>query len=69
MVKRSKLLAVLIAGVIATTSLVGCGGKGENSGTTDGEKKTLTVWSHFTTNEVQEFEKVAKAWGEKITLK
>ena len=29
MVKRSKLLAVLIAGVIATTSLVGCGGKGE----------------------------------------
>ncbi len=64
MVKRSKLLAVLIAGIIATTSLVGCGGKDEKGGTANTEKKTLTVWSHFTTNEVKEFEKVAKAWGE-----
>ncbi|WP_411168905.1 extracellular solute-binding protein [Clostridium sp. MB05] len=64
MVKRSKLLAVLIAGVIATTSLVGCGGKSGTTGNKDGEKKTLTVWSHFTANEVKEFEKVAKSWGE-----
>lgn len=63
MVKRSKLLAVLIAGVITTTAFVGCGSK-SNGGNASGEKKTLTVWSHFTTNEVQEFEKVAKAWGE-----
>ncbi|MDZ4975768.1 extracellular solute-binding protein, partial [Clostridium perfringens] len=64
MVKLSKLLAVLIAGVIATTSLVGCGGKSGTTGNKDGEKKTLTVWSHFTANEVKEFEKVAKSWGE-----
>lgn len=64
MVKRSKLLAVLIAGIITTTAFVGCGSKSEDGGSTSGEKKTLTVWSHFTTNEVQEFEKVAKAWGE-----
>lgn len=64
MVKRSKLLAILIAGVITTTAFVGCGSS-TNGGTSDsGEKKTLTVWSHFTTAEVQEFEKVAKAWGE-----
>lgn len=64
MVKRSKLLAILIAGVITTTAFVGCGSS-TNGGTSDsGKKKTLTVWSHFTTAEVQEFEKVAKAWGE-----
>ena len=61
MVKRSKLLAVLIAGIIATTAFVGCGSKSEGGSE---EKKTLTVWSKFTTSEVQEFEKVAKAWGE-----
>lgn len=66
MVKRSKLLAILIAGLITTTAFVGCGSNSGDGGATSdsGEKKTLTVWSHFTTNEVQEFEKVAKAWGE-----
>ena len=65
MAKRSKLLAILIAGVITTTAFVGCGSKGNEGGDSNsGEKKTLTVWSHFTTEEVQEFEKVAKAWGE-----
>ena len=65
MVKRSKLLAILIAGVITTTAFVCCGSKGGDSGNATSEaKKSLTVWSHFTTNEVQEFEKVAKAWGE-----
>ncbi|MBE6053863.1 MAG: maltose ABC transporter substrate-binding protein [Clostridium sartagoforme] len=63
MVKRSKLLAILLAGLITTTAFVGCGSKDEG-GSSSEEKKTLTVWSHFTTNEVQEFEKVAKAWGE-----
>lgn len=64
MVKRSKLLAVLIAGLITTTAFVGCGSKTDGGTSDSGDKKTLTVWSHFTTNEVQEFEKVAKAWGE-----
>mgnify|MGYP005609794513 FL=1 len=64
MVKRSKLLAILIAGIITTTAFVGCGSKTKEGTTDSGEKQTLTVWSHFTTAEVQEFEKVAKAWGE-----
>lgn len=63
MVKKSKLLAALIAGVITTTAFVGCGSK-EEGGNSSEEKKTLTVWSHFTTAEVAEFETVAKAWGE-----
>lgn len=61
--KNSKLLAVLIAGVITATAFVGCGSKSEDGNSSE-EKKTLTVWSHFTTNEVKEFEIVAKAWGE-----
>lgn len=64
MVKRTKLLAVLMAGLIATTSLVGCGGKtGDEGKTPAGEKQKLTVWSHFTTAEVNGFAEVAKAWG------
>ncbi|MGL5353988.1 MAG: maltose ABC transporter substrate-binding protein, partial [Clostridium sp.] len=53
MIKRSKLIAVLIAGVLCVTALTGCGAK----------KEKLTVWSHLTTAEVTEFEKVAKEWG------
>lgn len=65
MVKRSKLLALLVAGAISATALVGCGGKTDTPDSTDsGEKKTLTVWSKFTEPEVAEFEKVAKTWGE-----
>ncbi|MBU5455966.1 sugar ABC transporter substrate-binding protein [Caproiciproducens sp. MSJ-32] len=64
--KRSKLLAVVLAGALAATSLVGCGGKSgtDSNGGGSGEKTTLTVWSHFTTAEVEEFDKIAKAWGE-----
>lgn len=67
MVKRSKLLALVVAGALAATSLVGCSGgssSGSGDSTGDGDKKTLTVWSHFTEAEVDEFEKVAKTWGE-----
>lgn len=66
MVKRSKLLALLVAGAISATALVGCGGGNTDTpdSTDSGEKKALTVWSHFTEAEVSEFEKVAKTWGE-----
>ena len=45
--KRSKLLALLVAGVVAATTLVGCGSKSgtENNEGGSGETKTLTVWS------------------------
>lgn len=54
MIKRSKLIAVLIAGVLCVTSLAGCGAS---------KKEKLTVWSHLTTAEVAEFEKLANEWG------
>ena len=37
MVKRSKLLAILIAGVITTTAFVGCGSKGGDGNSTSAE--------------------------------
>lgn len=55
MIKRSKLIAVLIAGVLCVTSLVGCGAS---------KKAKLTVWSHLTEAEVVEFQKIANVWGE-----
>lgn len=65
MVKRTKLLAVLMAALIATTSLVGCGGNNNEGGETPPEEKQkLTVWSHFKTAEVDAFAEVAKTWGE-----
>lgn len=64
--KRSKLLALLVAGVVAATTLVGCGSKSgtENNEGGSGETKTLTVWSHLSADEVVKFEEVAQAWGE-----
>ncbi|MBU3108790.1 sugar ABC transporter substrate-binding protein [Clostridium gasigenes] len=53
MIKRSKLIAVLIAGVLCVTALTGCGSK----------KEKLTVWSHLTEAEIVEFQKIANEWG------
>lgn len=65
MVKRSKLLALLVAGAISATALVGCSGGGSKDPATDsGEKKTLTVWSHWKGEEFKALEEVASAWGE-----
>ena len=55
MIKRSKLIAVLIAGVLCVTALVGCGVT---------KKEKLTVWSHLTEAEIVEFQKIANEWGE-----
>ena len=55
MIKRSKLIAVLIAGVLCVTALTGCGKKQEE----------LVVWSHLTEAEVTEIQKVADEWGRK----
>ncbi|MEG1004360.1 sugar ABC transporter substrate-binding protein [Clostridium sp.] len=60
--KKRKLLAALIAGIMATSLFVGCGKS--DSGTT-GEKKSITIWSHLTKAEVDEVQKVASEWGEK----
>ena len=38
MVKRSKLLAILIAGVITTSAFVGCGSKGGDGGNAASEE-------------------------------
>ena len=65
--KRSKLLAILVAGLVTTSVFVGCGSKDGGSsddGSASGEKGKLTVWSHWKGNEFDELVKIADAWGE-----
>ena len=67
--KRTKILAtVMAATMLFAGSLVGCGGKAD-SGSTDGSGKELTVWSHLTTPEVEELNKIASKWGEENGVK
>lgn len=67
--KRTKILAtVMAATMLFAGSLVGCGGK-TDSGSAGGSGKELTVWSHLTTPEVEELNKIASKWGEENGVK
>ena len=67
--KRTKILAtVMAATMLFAGSLVGCGGKSD-SGSAGGSGKELTVWSHLTTPEVEELNKIASKWGEENGVK
>lgn len=57
MIKRRKILAVIMATMIATTALVGCGGDKKSGG------EKLTVWSHLSADEVADIKVVAEKWG------
>lgn len=61
MSKRTRILAAVMATMVMTTAFVGCGGDKDNNGSSD--KKTITVWSHLKTNEVEAIRKVAQKWG------
>lgn len=52
-----------MATMTITTALMGCGSSTSKSGSDSKEKQTLTVWSHLSTNEVDEVRKLAEAWG------
>lgn len=62
MSKRTRILAAVMATMVMTTAFIGCGSK-KDSSTDSGEKKSLTVWSHLSTAEVDELRKVAEKWG------
>ena len=64
MSKRTRILAAVMATMVMTTAFIGC--KSEDKTTTDsGAKKSITVWSHLMTPEVDKLREVAVAWGEK----
>lgn len=61
MSKRTRILAAVMATMVMTTAFLGCG---EDKKTGDsGEKKSLTVWSHLSTGEVDALREVAEKWG------
>ena len=61
MSKRTRVLAATMAAMVMTTAFIGCGGSDSKK---DGGKKTLTVWSHLSTDEVNALRKVAEKWGD-----
>lgn len=66
MSKRTKVLATVMAAMTLTTAFMGCGSKSSDS--SKGEK-TLTVWSHLKTAEVNKLREKAEKWGEENNVK
>lgn len=69
MLKRKKTLAAIIAAMVLTGSLVGCGSSGS---TASSNSKELKVWSHLTTQEINAMKPIAEKWGKdngvKVTI-
>lgn len=61
MVKRTKVLATMMAALITVSSLVGCGSKAKEADVAS--TNTLKVWSHLTTAEVEAIKPIAEQWG------
>lgn len=62
MSKRTRILAAVMATMVMTTAFVGCGKDEEKGSSTEG-KKSITVWSHLSTGEVDAVREVAEQWG------
>lgn len=58
MIKKTKMLALVMAATLAAGTLAGCG-----SSKSEGEDKTLTVWSHLTDAEVEALQPVVEKWS------
>lgn len=58
--KRTKLLATLVAGVLLSTSLVGCGPSDKKDGE---ESKELLIYVNSTKDEADAFDKIAQSWA------
>lgn len=59
MSKRTRIIAAVMATMVMTTAFIGCD-KDKDGGSS---KKSITVWSHLKTNEVDAVRKVAQKWG------
>ncbi|MPQ44522.1 maltose ABC transporter substrate-binding protein [Clostridium tarantellae] len=69
MAKKRKIMASIMATMLFTVCLVGCGEKSPSGNNGTDDKKQLTVWSHLTQPEVDEINKVAQIWAEKNNIK
>lgn len=73
MVKKKRILSLVMTTALLMGTLAGCGGATkENEGASNaGGDKTITVWSHLNTQEVEELTKVAEKWGQEkgVTVK
>ncbi|MGL4572587.1 MAG: maltose ABC transporter substrate-binding protein [Clostridium sp.] len=65
MVKRKKILSAIVATMVLTGALVGCGG----SSSKESSAKELKVWSRLTEQEVAEIKPLAEKWGEENGVK
>lgn len=63
MVKKRKILSLIMITSLLMVALAGCGGAAKNTASSEEGSKTLTVWSHLNTQEVEEVNKVAEKWG------
>jgi len=72
MVKKKKVISLIMTTALLMGTLAGCGGatKETSSGSAGGDK-TITVWSHLNTQEVEELNKIAEKWGKEksVTVK
>lgn len=73
MVKKKKILSLIMTTALLMGTLAGCGGTTkENEGAaSSGGDKTITVWSHLNTQEVEALNVVAEKWGKEkgVTVK
>ena len=68
MVKKKKILSLVMTTALLMGALAGCGGAKDSSA---GGDKTITVWSHLNTQEVEALNAVAEKWGKEkgVTVK
>lgn len=73
MVKKKRILSLVMTTALLMGTLAGCGGATkENEGASNaGGDKTITVWSHLNTQEVEALNVVAEKWGKEkgVTVK
>lgn len=71
MVKRTKIIATIMATMVMAGAFVGCGAKTTNEGdkVVGTNDTTITVWSHLKQNEVDAITPMAEEWAAKKGVK
>ncbi|MDR3595402.1 maltose ABC transporter substrate-binding protein [Clostridium sp.] len=71
MVKKKKLLSLIMVTALAMGTLAGCGGATKETASSNGGSKSLTVWSHLNSQEVEKVNQLAEKWGQEknVTVK
>ncbi|QAA34207.1 maltose ABC transporter substrate-binding protein [Clostridium manihotivorum] len=71
MSKRVKVLATVMSALVISSAFIGCSKKDDSSASNGGSKsgKEIVVWSHLTTVEVKEVDKIAQEWAKQTNNK